>query len=191
MRLANLHQLGNAVLLQAALACLIPLTTWGQNLVLNPGFEHPAKGVSPGTTVTYTDACMGGTTAAAEWSAWINTCPGDISTTLVPSTAPNGGSYMIHVVTNGIDNGIWYCCFASQPLTTSSVWVYVNSGCVGMGTGDYANTSPMDEMTCVVGHWIQFKAPNGITPATEFIVYSVIDGSADFYVDNARVVAAP
>ena len=71
------------------------------------------------------------------------------------------------------------------------MWVYVNSGCVGMGTGDGANTSPSDEMTCVTKNWIEFKVPNGVSPASEFIVYAVIGPGADFYVDNAKVVIAP
>jgi len=142
-----LRKFRNAVLMQVAVACLMPFPIWAQNLLPNPGFETPATGVTPGTTVTYTNYCLGGDSAAADWLIWINTCGTDISTTLLPSTAPKGGSYMIHVVTNGVNNGIYYCCFTSQPKTTSSVWVYVNSGCVGMGTGDYANTSPGDEMT--------------------------------------------
>lgn len=190
-----LRKIANSVLLQVALACLMPLTMSAANLVPNPGFETPATGVTPGTPVSYTDFCEGGTSAAADWLVWVNTCPSDISTTLLPSTAPNGGSYMLHVVTNGAENGIYFCCFANHAATRSSVWVYVNSGCVGMGTGDGATTSPTDEITCVTGQWIEFyKVPNGVSPASEFIIYaapvSVSSPGADFYVDNAKVVPA-
>jgi len=100
------RKMGNAVLLQLVLACVMPLSLWAKNLVPNPGFETPATGVTPGTTVSYTDYCLGGDSAAADWLVWINSCGTDISTTLVPSTAPSGGSYMLHVVTTGVYNGI-------------------------------------------------------------------------------------
>ena len=190
------ERIGRVALAHLTLACALPLTMTAQNLVKNPGFENPATGVPPGTTVSYTSFCNAGKSAAAVWLVWVNTCGSDISTTLVPSTALSGGNYMLHVVTTASENGI-YTNFASHPETTSSVWVYVNSGCVGMGTGDGAETSSTDEMTCVTGKWIHFyKVPNGVTPATEFIVYSIINpefptgtGGADFYVDNAQVVA--
>ena len=65
-----------------------------------------------------------------------------------------------------------------------------------MGTGDGAETSNTDEITCVTGHWVRFyKVPNGVSPGTEFVVYSVMNpvfptgtGGADFYVDNAQVI---
>jgi len=182
-------------LAQFTVACALPLTMMAGNLVKNAGFEIPATGVPVGTPVSYTGFCNGGTTAAAVWLAWVNTCGSDISTTLVPSTAPSGGNYMLHVVTTAAESGI-YTNFASQPQTTSSVWVFVISGCVGMGTGDGAETSSTDETTCVTNQWIHFyKVPNGVNPATEFIVYSVLNaefptgtGGADFYVDNAQVV---
>ena len=111
-------------------------------------------------------------------------------------TAPNGGRYMLHVVTAGNGNGIVQD-FASQTKTLSSVWVYLNSGCTGMATGDGGNTLQTDEMTCETGSWIQFKVPSGQSPAFEFIVYSVqvavrsadLPPGADFYLDNVSVKA--
>jgi len=88
---------------------------------------------------------------------------------------------MIHAVTTGNANGIVFCCFANHTTTLSSVCVYLNSGCVGMDTGDGGDTANTDEMTYDAGTWIQFKAPNGVTPANEFMVYSVITPGADFY----------
>jgi len=186
-----LRKLRNILLALTALSCLMPMTLWAQNLIPNPGFENPAPGVAPGTPVAYTNFCFGGTSAAANWTVWINSCGTNISTELVASTLPGGGKYMMHVVTTGNANGIVHCCFSNHTTTLSSVWVYVNSGCVGMGTGNGGDTSNTDEMTCEPGTWIQFKAPNGVSPANEFIVYSVITAGADFYVDNAKVVAAP
>ena len=180
----------------AVLLCSFPLGLWSQNLLQNPGFEKPANGVPPGTPVAYTDFCAEGDSAAADWTVFVNSCGSEISTTLVPSTAPGGGKYMLHVVTSGAGNGIEQAGTFSEPNTLSSISVYVNSGCIGMGTGDGGNTSDTDEMTCLTRHWIRFyQVPNDNTPSTEFIVYSIPspDGNpaADFYVDNASVVAAP
>jgi hypothetical protein len=186
-----IRKLTNILLLQAVLACLMPLTLSAQNLLHNPGFEKPATGVPPGTPVAYTDYCLGGATAAADWDVWVNTCGTNISTELIPSTLPVGGKYMMHVVTTGTLNGIFQNGFANQTTTLTSIWVYVNSGCIGMGTGDGADTPYTDEMTCEAGSWIEFKAPNGGVPANEFLVYAVLTAGADFYVDKASVVAAP
>jgi hypothetical protein len=186
-----LRKLRKILLAQAALACLLPLTLSAQNLLANPGFEKAAKGVAPGTPVAYTDFCEAGGSAAAVWSVFVNSCGTNISTELIPSTLPGGGKYMIHVVTTGNGNGLVYCCFANQTTTLSSIWVYLNSGCVGMGTGDGGDTANTDEMTCETNSWIQFKAPNGVSPANEFIVYSVITAGADFYADNAKVIGVP
>lgn len=193
-----LRKLKTILFAQAVMACLMPMTLSAQNLILNPGFEKPAVGVPPGTPVTFATCDAVGGSAAADWVVWINACGSNISTELVPSTAPGGGKYMLHVVTTGNGNGIVQN-FASQTKTLSSVWVYLNSGCIGMAAGDGGNTLQTDEMTCETGSWIQFKAPSGQTPAFEFIVYEVevavrsgvLNGppGADFYVDNVNVKA--
>src|SRR5215467_11749139 len=113
------ERIGRVALAHLTLACALPMTMAAQNLVKNAGFEIPAAGVPAGTTVSYTSFCNSGTSAASVWLVWVNTCGSDISTTLVPSTAPNGGSYMLHVVTTAAENGI-YTNFASHPQTTSS-----------------------------------------------------------------------
>ena len=188
------------LLAQVALACLMSSTLRAQNLIQNPGFETPATGVPPGRAVSVHNACAGaGNSAAADWVVFVNACGTNISTELVPSTLPGGGNYMMHVVTNGADNGIAYCCFVSTPKTQSSVWVYVNQGCAGMATGPGGGTSQWgDEIVCETGSWIQMKAPSEGSAAIEFIVYSEADcqncsspSTYDFYVDNVDVVAAP
>jgi|HubBroStandDraft_1064217.scaffolds.fasta_scaffold00330_14 hypothetical protein len=64
-----IRKLTNMLLLQAALACLMPLTLSAQNLLHNGGFQKPATGVPPGTVVAYTDYCLGEGTAAADWAS--------------------------------------------------------------------------------------------------------------------------
>jgi len=170
--------------------CLAPAGLWSQNLLINGGFNKPAAGVAPGTTVSATECdAPGGWSAAANWTVYIHGC-GTVTTTLEPSTAPNGGAYMIHVTATGSYAGIVQYGFAAQTSTLTSVWVYINSGCVMIGTGNGGSTG-LDEATCETGRWFHFsRVPNGDSPANEIIVYSLLYPS-DFYVDNANVVAGP
>ena len=163
------------------------------NLLLNPGFEIPATGVVPPAFVSYTNYCAAGNSAAADWTIYVNECGSDIATQLLPSTLPNGGNYMLHLVTNGGGNGIVQSGTFNRPKTLSSIWVFINSGCVGFGTGNGGDTSETDEMSCLTGHWIHLQVPNGVSPANEVIIYSLpnpFNGTtgADFYLDNGVVV---
>jgi hypothetical protein len=186
-----LRRVMQLVLAQAVFACFVSLGLWSQDLLLNGSLDKPAPGVPPGTLVSYTDLCNGpGSSAADYWTVYVNGCA-NISTELVPSTLPNTKGYMIHVTTTGEGSGIVQSATFSQSSTLSGAWVYINSGCVSMGTGDGGDTG-IDEATCETGRWFQFShVPNGISPANEFIVYSVITAGADFYVKNANVVVAP
>ena len=78
------------------------------------------------------------------------------------------------------------------PPAYGSAWVYVNSGCVGLGTGNGGSTG-IDVSTCALGKWIFLQVQNGSSPANEFIVYASFGSSsgADYYVDNAAVTLAP
>lgn len=163
------------------------------NMLSNPGFETPAIGVNPGTPVTYTSLCNGGTSAAGVWLVWVNACNSYMSTVLLPSTLPGGGNYMIEVTTDGNANGLWqqYLPTNTGPVSAfGSAWVYLNSGCVGIGIGNDGNTGTTSS-TCVVGQWIQLTTLNGVSPANEFIVYTTTASGADYYVDNAWVSAVP
>ncbi|HXJ94783.1 MAG TPA: PEP-CTERM sorting domain-containing protein [Terriglobia bacterium] len=160
------------------------------NLLLNPGFETPASGVTPGTPVNLTGLNnSGGSSAAADWNVWSNG-PADMSTVLVPSTLPGGGSYMLEVTTTGTNGGLIQD-FLGTPAAaaTASVWVWIVSGCVGMGSGDDGDTS-VDAQSCTTGSWIDLSAPSGSTPVTAFLVYDTSAG-ANFFVDNAAVTPTP
>jgi len=172
------------------------------NLLTNPGFEILHVGATAGQTMVHPGCNQAGFSPAGDWTTWINSCFLDpsthtLTTELVPSTAPNGSHYMIHVVTDGGRNGIVQGGLWSAPKTNSSAWVFVNKGCVGIGTGAGGNTHA-DANTCDKGKWIHLQALNGVSPATEFIIYSVaVDGvpdslkGADFFADNAEVVSFP
>jgi hypothetical protein len=191
----RLGEYGFAVSMQGA-----PSST---NLLTNPGFEILHFGSTPGKPILY-PGCKGpGFSPAGDWTTWMNSCYWDssshtLTTELVPSTAPSGSHYMIHVITDGRDNGIVQSAIWSAPKTKSSAWVFVNKGCVGIGTGNGGNTNPNDATTCETGKWMHLQAPNGVSPANEFIIYSVaVDGvpdslkGADFFADNAEVVSVP
>ena len=145
--------------LLAGMLCSFPLSAWSANLLTNGNFNKPTSGVTPGTTVSFTGCHDAGNSAAAGWLMWLNACdPGlnDVSTTLVPTTLPNGTGYMLHVVTDGNANGVYENSIPSTPSTLTSVWVYVNSGCVAVGTGFFSNTG-LDDTFCVTGKWFQIS----------------------------------
>ena len=100
---------------------------------------------------------------------------------------------MLHVCTTGSSNGIvqgFSDDLHAPKKVSSSVWVFVVRGQVGMGTGHGGNTH-LDVMSQKTGVWELLSAPNGVSPATEFIVYSVPSASsgACYYVEDATVVA--
>jgi PEP-CTERM motif len=100
---------------------------------------------------------------------------------------------MIEVTTNGYANGIWQQYLPTNTGPTSafgSAWVYINSGCVGIGIGNDGNTGATSS-TGVTGQWVNLTTLNGVSPANEFIVYTTVAGGADYYVDNAWVSVVP
>jgi hypothetical protein len=103
---------------------------------------------------------------------------------LVPGTRQ-----VIEVCTNGAANGIVQAPLGGSPQKTlSSAWVFVLRGHAGIGTGFGGNTS-IDKASTKLYQWEQLKAPNGVSPATEFIVYSTnndLEG-AWFFVAHADV----
>jgi hypothetical protein len=175
------------LLLACGLLLAAPSALLASNLLTNPGFENNT--VPYGTTVSATGACRGGGSAASNWSSWINSCPGDLSSVLLPTTLPGGDSWMMNIRTNGAYNGIFQIFFGA-PTLYGSAWLFLNSGCAGIGTGNGPLTG-IDITTCVHGQWEHLEARNGTSPASEFIIYSTSPGGADFFVDNASVSSTP
>lgn len=156
------------------------------NLLNNPGFETPS-----GTGPSEHTGPGPGSSAADKWTTFNNT-NGTTTTDLVPSLAPSGNRNMLHVCTTGDRNGIvqLFGVVGKGPAgVQSSVWVFVLRGQVGMGTGNGGSTNDTDKVNTKVRQWEQLSAPNGRSPANEFIVYAVSQGKACFYVDNASVTA--
>ena len=160
------------------------------NLLSNPGFETPS---GFGNTVLV-GSDLSGNSAAQDWLMWNNT--NAVSSTGLYTPPPGlagSGTYSILVTTSGDDNGIYQTFLPGNTGPNSaigSVWVYVLQGSVGMGTGNGGDTL-LDTTTSVHDQWVQLSAPNGVSPANEFIVYSASAGGATFYVDNADVEAVP
>jgi hypothetical protein len=68
----------------------------------------------------------------------------------------------------------------------SAAWVYVLRGEVAIGAGNGGNTG-FDARTAEQGRWIRLSAPNGVSPANEFIIYAASPGGAEFFVAAASV----
>ncbi|NEO45265.1 MAG: PEP-CTERM sorting domain-containing protein [Moorea sp. SIO4A3] len=158
------------------------------NLLFNSSFEN---GLPIGQETTLT-TLGGGLSAATDWNTWNNT--GATTTTeLLPSTLANGADTMLHVTTNGQNNGIFqvFLPFNTGPNEViSSAWVYALSGRVGIGTGNGGGTG-LDTISTTIGEWEFLQASNGLSPANEFIVYSASAEGAEFYVDLASIEQPP
>jgi hypothetical protein len=136
------------------------------------------------------DRYTGVPAAAAGWGIWNNTY-GTTMTELLPSLWP-GVSDMIHVVSDGTNNGLLQ---SFLPFNTGvgnvvgQVAVYVNSGQVGIGIGNGLYTD-FDAFSSTTGQWEVINAGNGQSPANEFLLYSA-NGPADFYAAAASVSPVP
>jgi hypothetical protein len=123
------------------------------------------------------------------WNNWETfAITGSVWADLHPTNSPGGWSDAAHVISNGRGGLVQ----VFLPMNTgpddlfSSVWVYVNSGQVGMGVGNGGDTG-FDVTSHTMHHWEQLFAPNGVSPANEFIVYGA--NGADFYLAQPHVGA--
>ena len=72
----------------------------------------------------------------------------------------------------------------------AEVWVYVNSGIVGLGIGDGGSNRSQQYFSQTTGQWELLTANASTSPVNEIIIYSS-GGSAEFYVDLAAASAVP
>ena len=128
---------------------------------------------------------------AASWTGWTQGRQDRVMLTdLQPSTLPIPGSRrMLHVSTT-IDTAGLVQVFAPQDTgparVESAAWVYVLRGEVAIGTGNGGNTG-FDARTAERARWIRLSAPNGVSPANEYIIYAASPGGAEFFVAAASV----
>ncbi len=164
------------------------------NLLKNPDFNTLSGGtVSVSTSVQVPGGA--GTSAAANWTLFANTAPARFYTEVKSSTRVTGR--MMRVVTTGDRNGLVQvfqsddvCDLDGPDHTVSGAWVFVRSGKVGLGTGNGGNTH-IDVESTTLNQWEFLKAPNGVSPANELILYSTNGTGADFDVDFASVNETP
>jgi hypothetical protein len=141
---------GRAMLAACGIATLAAPAAQAGNLLPNGNFQTPAPGIAPGTIVTYTTPPGGSVSdpqsAAAGWMTFINDNGGNtITTQLVPSTFPGApaGTKMLHVTVSIQDSGLFnYTLRNHQGALFTCVWVYINHGAVGVGSGLEAFTEP-------------------------------------------------
>jgi hypothetical protein len=187
-------------------ACSIAApAAYAGNLLPNGNFQTPAPGIAPGVVVSYTTPPGGSVadpqSAAAGWFMFINDSGGNTMTTeLVPSTFPHApaGTMMLHVTVSIQDSGLFgYTPRAYRGALFTCVWVYINHGAVGVGSGLEAYTEPNATMDRQ-GAWEFLDVGNqgtGPTRATNTtVIYaepSRYDANptpvADFYVQTATL----
>ena len=174
----------------------------GPNLLSNPSFENLGPG---GSTVIFSGLNNGGGSAADQWMIWNNTagsttrtqlCPYDV-TCPITGVSPVDGAEMLYVNTDNAFNGVWQSWLpanAGPPVVTSSVWIYMLRGTVGVGSGNDGSTVLEAFATTPVGAngwqlltWSNVSPFN--TPANEIVFYATSAGGAEFYLDAAYVDA--
>ena len=88
------------------------------------------------------------------------------------------------VIANGVTNV--FGDFNTGPdKVFACAWIYLVSGEVGIGTGNGGNTG-LDIVLRKTGSWEYVPVSNGVSPANEFIIYS-LGGGAHFFVESAQV----
>lgn len=167
----------------SGLASAVPV-----NFLANSGFESPNVSLTPPNYATsIAGVGAAGASSAQNWNLYNNTAP-QTDNELLASTdvITSGGSYMSHIRSGGISNGL-YQVFAGISGFTVEADVYVARGSAvisafsGGGTSLVAST-----VTTGTGQWEHLVIPFLNAFTDEIVVYSNASG-ADFYVDNVWV----
>lgn len=162
------------------------------NLLRNWSFDVSRDVGSTTLTTTPANPDAPGVSAATEWTTW-NDAPATTTTTLEPSTLPQGsGGTMLHVTATAAGCGIvqTFLPTGTGPArVVASAWVYVLRGAVQVGIGNGADTG-LDALCDRHDQWTLVQAGNTRTPANEVVIYAADPAGADFYVDHAWVRAA-
>jgi len=153
------------------------------NLLVNGNFN---LGVA-GPVVVQLPNGGAGNSAANNWTVWLNS-GGTITTELQPSAIVPQGK-RIHVTTNIPVAGLVqvFAPFNGGPTKVyACAWIFLVKGQVAIGTGNGGNTGT-DQVLKKIGSWELVEISNGVTPANEFIIYSISPGGAEFYVESAEI----
>ena len=167
------------------------------DLVSNGSFEQVGTQSS-----TITNGIGPGDAAASGWSTF-NNVDGSTETqhmtygdALLPPIFLNdpgaGGEHVIRVEASHGNNGLVqvFGALNTGPLDAEAqVWVYVNSGMVGLGLGN-GGGSGLTSFSQTTGQWELLTTTANTSPVNEIIIYAA-GGSAEFYVDLASANAIP
>jgi len=142
--------------------------------VLNIGFEEKDP-LGPSTLV---GQYISGPSAAKNWKVWNNSY-GTTTTKLVNSTLPGGGKKMLHVKTDGRNNGLFQY-FTPHDSYTAEIDVFVLSGQVSLWLG-HNPTYWARDYSSTTGQWERLSASydGGVQ---QIVLYSYL-GPAEFYLD--------
>lgn len=167
----------------SSLASAVPV-----NSVANGGFESPNGALTPPAYATsIAGVGAGGASSAQNWNLYNNSAPQTDNDLLASTdTIAPGGSYMSHIRSGGISNGL-YQVFAGIAGFTVEADVFVVRGSAvvsafsGGGTSLVASTASTG-----TGQWEHLVIPFMAAFTDEIVVYTNSSG-AEFYVDNVWV----
>ncbi len=156
-----------------------------QNIISNPGFEIINFERGPSTTFTGINDGLG--SSANDWRVWNNTF-GTTTTELIPSTdsITPGGTYMMHINTDGASNGIFQNPGPVSP-SFGYIDVFVLRGVVQLTLDGFGQT--LSSLSSKTNQWerLGVDLPHG---SSIMRLYSS-GGGANFYVDNAYLGSTP
>lgn len=153
------------------------------NLLSNPSFEV----IGPnGPSVGWSGPLQGGypQSAAANWYMHNDNFGCNVTTNLVRSNRPGGGSYMMHVVAGGSESGILQLLASNPNPIVASVWVYVVPGHVvlqtsAMSGGPFAKSTKTNQWELLQLY------NNGSFGVDYFSIYNKDFNGGEFYAELA------
>lgn len=155
--------------------------------ILVPNHSFEATGPF-GTFTSTTSIAFAQQSAASNWLVWNNTY-GTTTTDILNTTLYGGGYKMLHVTTEGHNNGLsqqWSTPITGACAARFAVWVFVVRGQVGVGLGRDGNTVTT-AFTTTTGRWELLQGGGTIGPVAQLIIYAAANGMTDFYVDTMSV----
>jgi hypothetical protein len=178
------------------------VTKWQAAYLLNPSFDDPTPGITPGDPADTLAVCVGATgqpSASENWSTWTNTVRTQISSWLTDSP---DGLYTVNLVyAGGFADGLvqvlskhpeYYVPLDVHATNVNyvGVWVWVVAGQVGVQLGDGGAAGGVSHMSETNGVWEYISGcgrADGLN--NEVTIYAA--GPAIYYVDDASVEYDP
>jgi hypothetical protein len=159
-----------------------------QNLAANPGFDigsaNPVSCQGPSCN-SYPPS------AAADWKMHSDNSGSKITTKRIPSAVPEkGGAWMLQVLANGTESGVFQQLAQSTARRMFSVWVRVRKGQVGIQL--QGGTTGPAAFSTKIGEWEELRVCTDGTVSSDFIViYNQASGGGSFEVDRVEVRDTP